>query len=1118
MSVENYFLSREGRIITNKALKFMRSLIIKMNPEANAEETKSTYLNWLAYKYAYEGADDIYAYEYTKEDCTEANISSANMTSKKLLNHDACFKLCLKNDRDAMALLNLLRKRRIDNYVEENTYYRQFQGIPRNESEQIYVQNRDKQSSEDPDLLKIQEIDIVTHPYTYDHVFSGSVFDKIKEENPTYTYLKFISDKKSVYSVRNTEQFDILYYDKSILNDDELANFFKIYNKKKLYFHELMYIKGYESRMEMYPFIMELLLLQDVFMSFFNSYMDNYALANYTDQEIYDLLDSYNLSSLKKVSITTLRKIIRDIPDLIELRGSDLIIEKLLDIVADDSVTIKRYYLTKIYEIGANGETRLDTTKTYEDNVDVIFKEKIIRKGNNFGEASDIDYTSFVESDDTWGGDLKDLTTEQKAKIKENFRREILQMDFSKILTKYLTISSTINTYDKQVKVHNYLGLFWQYCRNKGYDFLMDDQINFNAFTIRPIDMYAGICWFYQYFTGQNDPGLIHHHDMNIANVMMLRDRGIDNEVNNITGEGNEQPVRIKLPAGIGDQSIMKILGPHDPNFSNKNPEDKDWPYTIDSDGKKHINYEDVFINFDESTTLSDVFDNYDENVAIINALVRNAYKTSNIKECRAWEYLMKQNQTNVYYQVMFDNETRFDDFLKKNSSDFYNYLIIPMENGNIDTIFNTYASMLDAFRVYILSITDNVLSLPNADTDNESSGSLSYLTDLTILFNEFLSIYTELHKIEYSQVYDDSPYNRIRLLYNFDKEVLEDSLNDKVQLVDDRITKSIFEDEVVWEMMKENKLESMNTRIEAAKKFLKEGDYSYILEKEITEIEKDNLKSFLKEKIEDIEYIRDHAGDLSDDLRDKLAVYNRINLALDEERVIYRDIIMVFVNSYSGINFYEEYIQKEIEELEKMLEEIKNRKDILPRFKYYVSMYVESKYVDWIILTYVLLRDEVIRTNTEKIFLNFAQDKFKEVLYMKLKDKIELVDQIKESPIAYEVKFKQLIIELVYKLESEELYSIEKGKFEIDYKQLKEYLTVNYNDKIKLIDSMKEDPISYLVFMKDYINILTYKHIYEEIEFINKEKIRLDYKPTVLLIENYKDYIYTKNKYDENT
>jgi hypothetical protein len=125
--------------------------------------------------------------------------------------------------------------------------------------------------------------------------------------------------------------------------------------------------------------------------------------------------------------------------------SADLIVEKLLDIVTDESVTIKRYYLTKIYNTNAEGQTIFDTNKTYDENVDVIFKEKIIRNGNNTVTEGTVDYDSFVEDDDTWGGDLANLNDVTKNEIKQHFKRELLKMDFSSILTKYLTISSTIN-------------------------------------------------------------------------------------------------------------------------------------------------------------------------------------------------------------------------------------------------------------------------------------------------------------------------------------------------------------------------------------------------------------------------------------------------------------------------------------------------------------------------------------------------------------------------------------------------------------------------------------------------------------------------------------------------
>ena len=84
MSVENYFLSHDGRNLINKICNFLESLIIKVDIEAKSEETKETYLKWIQYKHAYEKNDDIYNYEYTSEDIRQANISIATENAKNL--------------------------------------------------------------------------------------------------------------------------------------------------------------------------------------------------------------------------------------------------------------------------------------------------------------------------------------------------------------------------------------------------------------------------------------------------------------------------------------------------------------------------------------------------------------------------------------------------------------------------------------------------------------------------------------------------------------------------------------------------------------------------------------------------------------------------------------------------------------------------------------------------------------------------------------------------------------------------------------------------------------------------------------------------------------------------
>lgn len=1097
MAVENYLLSREGRKLSTKIIQFMRSLIIKIETEANEEETKESYLNWINYKYAYEETDDIFAYDYTAEDCVRFGLSSETVRIKKLLNKMEAYKLQLKGDADVLNLLTKLRKERIETYVETNTYYSQFQGKPR-PGQEIYVVNKDKVNESDPETLPIEIVNIDSYPLTYEYVFISGLLDKIKADNPEYYYLRFLEDKKSIYLVRNTEQFDILGCDETILNDTELNNFYKIYHSKKIYMQELMYVKGFNSRMDMYPFLMELLLLQDVFMSFFNSYMDNFALANYSDQEIFDILDSYNLSSLKNVKMTTLRKIIREIPDLMELRGSDLIIEKILDIVANNSVTIKRYYLSKVYNVSSDGQTRFDTSKTYEDNIDIVFKEKIIRKGNNSTEENTNDYLSFTEDDDTWGGDLAGLSNEQKTKAKTKFKRELMQMNFSNILTKYLTISSTVNSYAKQVKTQNLLGLLWQWLRkNQESNFMIDDTVQFNAYEIRPIDMYAAICWFNQWVNGIPEPEVIRVKNMNIAGVIALRDTGVESLINNISGNKLNEPQKISLPANLGDRSIIDILGPQSPEGENSNTDDNNWPYYVDNNGEYKINYKNTFISFKPNMTLNELFTDYDKNIGIIEALKRRWIESSTLEEAKCWDYLIQQNRTNTYFEILFDEEERFDLFIRNSNREFYNYLNITLNSDDFETVYALYVKLLEGFRDYMLTATEEKISLSTPNSD-ENENSVDYLSDLKLLFNEFLSVYTELHKIEFSQIIDDSPYNRIKILYHYDRDVLFNDVNEYIRYgtINKKTRKynpyfNSFKDNhlpgygeivgeelnyfYVFEMMKENKLKSREDQVKNLESKMENIDE--IFNYEMSKLEISNLISFIDEEIDRINYIKNNSiGGLTADLANKLELCSLIKANITRENVtkyFYKDVLNITVGNISGRVILLDFIYSEIVNIRTSIEEVKERTDILPHYKHYIQSELFEAYSDKIIEVKKILSlnlsfdpSKMIYHHIDMISEDDFRDKvrieietFEDLVMTEFKDKISIPKHsFFDHDLSFTLFFDDYIKVLNYVKQAEEFDNeFSQNVIRLEEKLLDDYTTFIKRDSLRLKDNIEE-------------------------------------------------------------
>ena len=214
----------------------------------------------------------------------------------------------------------------------------------------------------------------------------------------------------------------------------------------------------------------------------------------------------------------------------------------------------------------------------------------------------------------------------------------------------------------------------------------------------------------------------------------------------------------------------------------------------------------------------------------------------------------------------MFDDQERFDTFIKEKSKEFYNYINITINNGDYEAIYSLYTRLLERFRDYMIDATENKISLPTPNSDEEDS-SLEYLNDLKILFNEFLSIYTELHKIEFSQYIDDSPYNRIKLLYQYDKDIIFNDFRDKIPTIGtlNKNTKKnkigygeIVSDEryykFIFDMMKTQKLESRKSQINEL-----ENKISYIdslINNKIKDFEKNNILSYINEELEKLNYI----------------------------------------------------------------------------------------------------------------------------------------------------------------------------------------------------------------------------------------------------------------------
>jgi hypothetical protein len=770
MAFEKIILSKTGRDTINNIITFVETLIIKVEAEAREYETKENEENWIKYKCANEASDNIYAYAYGMKDLKAFGFSEYEINSLALTDNNVVNSLITRGNEKAKRFLAYLRQNYLNKYTEYNKYYRQFLGIPIDESQYIYIENLDVDALGRPkdgrSKIPIHEVTENRYIFTYEYLYIQRYIEKYIRDYPELYYLRFIEKPLTIYDVRNAKPFEIIYYkNNGNLSEIELDAFLDAYSKSRYYVMRLNWKEGFEFRYPVYPYMEQMLILKMTFETFFNKYMDNYILNNFTDKEIFDMLDSYNLQSLKKININILRTLIKYLPELLENRGSSDILIQILKVLNEESVTIKRYFLEKKYNLGLDKNTEFDVNKYYEDSVEVVFREEIFNTENNANlkivskDATQSklevlhNYHAWVKDDNLWGGDTRDFTDDSaRIAVKENLRKELIQMNFSSIYTKYIVLSTVVETYDKLKENHNKLGLLIQFSQ-QNQNFMLEDEILFKEFVVSPMTLYAGLCWVTAFSNRdkfKHDYSLVTSGNLVFSSIMKLIRYDLLLQMKNELKE-----LEIPVP------------------FVNIKPKMKEYFGDI-------FPYDTYITGFMSDSDVETVIRSYDENSVIINEINRHMFDARSYTEFLAWKNIYDFNIVTKRFNYFFNGKDTFPEYIDIQSPMMTKYMQNIFDTGTMEDVNALLEDMYIAFNTYITKRTNNAFR-PSGIT--ETASSVSFLNDLVILFNEFVSIYSSLYKIEQEERYTDMPYNRFRLFYQYTNEENHDSEGFKWEL-----------------------------------------------------------------------------------------------------------------------------------------------------------------------------------------------------------------------------------------------------------------------------------------------------------------------------------------------
>lgn len=402
-------------------VKIIGYVEIKYNNKAAKYETIEIMNKATQYIAAKREEDDFYSYlEYPERMMNLVGIHDKDLVLEYLQN-----RRLIPMEYHA-GLLKIMRKTVIENYVEQNSYYRTLNGLPElSDIDYIYVDSdtaHEYSINSTKPIHQLSDIEISL-------LKNVGYIDKLKIDNKTKKYLNYLgTDKIDIVEARTAFNFAILRFPTSVR--DEVSTMFKyIYDQCREYFMTTLYIQEhttiysqYDNFMSLYVMVMA---MQQVVMRSIKSVINR---EFFDDRCIRMLFESYSIPYIENLDSETMRTIVHNINMLIQHKSTDKVFFNLMNIFGFDRAKLYKYYLIKEQKFDYDGFPiiatksevndfgELEEKPDYERMYDVYFQKVELKESNYYlamqKSANKVSYDSVVDADPFWYKEDQDVIEE----------------------------------------------------------------------------------------------------------------------------------------------------------------------------------------------------------------------------------------------------------------------------------------------------------------------------------------------------------------------------------------------------------------------------------------------------------------------------------------------------------------------------------------------------------------------------------------------------------------------------------------------------------------------------------------------------------------------------------
>lgn len=647
----------------------------------------------------------------------------------------------------------------IDNYVEENNYYRMLNGKPPLGEEGVKLTDDIiNDINEDSNLIDQSKYVHDMNKIETNILVSNGTMDLLIEEYPDKKYLRFLNNPIPYIVSRKADPFDLMSTKSVYSNNASLIA--SIYNeafaKVKRHFMNTIYNEYYHYNYDYYEEVMvNYIILASVIESVNQLNMDNMTVTSLSAENLKNLFKDYGLPANIDLPYNLATKLASSLNSLTRHKGDKKAIIDISEIF--NLNIIYRYYLHKR---PADNVESLPNDATNENKfnlefVKVPFGDKDIHKYLSDPDNV-IPYDEFVRDDETWGDEIKP---------------QLYDSSFSMIETKYMSIEDLSDITRTSFKT----SLFFQH-------FLKSDKISRNLlFQHRYLDTPVSLFDLIVYLTS-----------------LMITKRGYVDEiyydfdtVSHLIGMNDEFDEKEVIHE-------LKYL------FSDKEFED-----TIQED----INFLDPE---EEDISIRNMMEKYVGNMDVIYLIEKKMFETEDYRRYKILKKIFDSLTIIETNSDIYGNATTYSDYLRGSNLELYERMqsLIPSLSEDVSSNYNlsNYEEnqIIDEIG-YIIEIMEDVLSYFDND---EPPIALEFFTEMkqseldkikTYLFqvvNFFKSHTNHLMDLTVSYRIDD-PFKKVKVLeeleimdtYNYHDKFSDLISNCKIQYIE--LTEKIYSDTI---------------------------------------------------------------------------------------------------------------------------------------------------------------------------------------------------------------------------------------------------------------------------------------------------------------------------------